>query len=223
METSPEIGKIAGALNKFQAIVPSVTKDSTNPYFKSKYATLENVINTITPSLEVNGLSFSQFPDGKSLTTIIMHSSGEWIKASAELLLSKQDPQGQGSAITYMRRYALCGALGLATEEDDDGNAASKPAVSKAPYKVERTIPAADDEAGGAVIQTEEQFAKDEVTDVLKEGIKGLLKQLNKPMTKTVVKAITGLEMIPAHYDAIYKALRVEVEKTDPIETIIQS
>jgi hypothetical protein len=56
-----------------------------------------------------------------------MHISGEWLKATANLKLAKQDPQGQGSAYTYMRRYALSGILGLATDEDDDGNTASAP------------------------------------------------------------------------------------------------
>jgi hypothetical protein len=67
-----------------------------------------------------------QIPDGNGLTTIIMHDSGEWIRATATLTLDKQTPQGQGSAITYMRRYALSAALGIATEDDDGGNEASK-------------------------------------------------------------------------------------------------
>lgn len=112
---------------------------------------------------------------------------------------------------------------GVYTNEEMAQAETETPPSDPVNYEVKRIVPAADDEAGGAVIQTEEQFAKDETSDVLKEGIKGLLKQLNKPMTKTAVKDITGLEMIPAHFDAIYKALRVELEKTDPIETIIQA
>ena len=220
METSPTIGKLAAALTKFQTEVPNVLKDSTNPYFRSKYASLENFITTIKPLLDKTGLSYSQFPDADGLTTLIMHTSGEWMKATANLHLAKQDPQGQGSAITYMRRYALGAALGLATDEDDDGNAAARPKTS---YTVERKVPAADDEAGGAVIQTvqtEEQFVDDEVTEMQKQGIKEMLRQLKRPMSKKAVKELTGLDFEEKNYDAIYKALRKAVEKTDPLETI---
>jgi phage recombination protein Bet len=116
---------------------------------------------------------------------------------------------------------------GVYTNEEMAQAETETPQVDAAPtpaapvkYEVKRVVPAADDEAGGAVIQTEEQFVKDENSDILKEGIKNLLKQLNKPMSKKAVKDITGLEMIPAHYDAIYKALRAELEKSDPLETI---
>lgn len=129
MEKSDSIKEIADALKLFQATVGNVTKDGVNPFFKSKYATLENVITTVKEHLVVNGLSYAQFPDGDGLYTIILHKSGEWIGAHATLELKGHTPQDQGSAITYMRRYALSAALGLATEEDDDGNAASKPAA----------------------------------------------------------------------------------------------
>lgn len=87
-------------------------------------------------------------------------------------------------------------------------------------YEVKRALPAADDEAGGAVIQTEEQFVNDEVTEMQKQGIKEMLAQLKKPNSRKVVKEITGFDMEPANFDAIYKALRKEVEKTDPLEVI---
>lgn len=81
METSPSIKNIAEALKTFQAIAPNVTKDAKANY--GKYATLGNVIETVLPSLGANGLSFAQFPDADGLTTIVMHTSGEWIKATA--------------------------------------------------------------------------------------------------------------------------------------------
>src|SRR4051812_30083449 len=108
MDTSSTVAEIAKALNKFQKDVPKVAKDGTNPHFKSKFATLENLIETIRKPLADNGLSFSQMPTGENeLTTIILHSSGEWLRSTAKMELAKHDPQGQGSAITYMRRYAL--------------------------------------------------------------------------------------------------------------------
>ena len=127
METSPSIKEITKALDAFRELVQPVTKDASNPFYKSKYATLDNILAEIKKPLADCGLQFAQFPDGDGLTTILLHQSGEWIKATANLHIKEQTPQGHGSAITYMGRNALSAALGLATEEDDDGNAASKP------------------------------------------------------------------------------------------------
>jgi hypothetical protein len=120
-----EVDKLSKALSEFQSEVGNVAKDGVNPFFKSKYASLENVITTVKPLLAKHGLSYSQFPDGDGLTTILLHESGQHLQATANLHFKDQTPQGQGSAITYMRRYALSSILGIATEDDDDGNAAS--------------------------------------------------------------------------------------------------
>ncbi len=128
MEQSQTIGELAKALAEFQSKVGSVGKDSVNPFFKSKYATLENIVSTIKEPLSKVGLAYSQLPTGENqIATILMHTSGEWIKATITMHPAKNDPQGQGSAITYMRRYALSSLLGIVTDEDDDGNEASKP------------------------------------------------------------------------------------------------
>ena len=132
MEKSQTIIEIAKALVNFQSKVSSIKKDGQNPFFKSKYATLENVIETIRKPLEETGLAFSQFPTGENeLTTILLHNSGEYLQSTVKMTPKENTPQGQGSAITYMRRYALSAVLGLATEEDDDGNAASNPITAK--------------------------------------------------------------------------------------------
>lgn len=131
MEKSQDITSLAKALAKFQSEVAAIRKDSENPYFKSKYASLENIIENIRKPLSVNALSFSQLPNGENyLTTILMHESGQWIQSNAKMSPKDTSPQSQGSAITYMRRYALSGILGLATEDDDDGNQATKPNVA---------------------------------------------------------------------------------------------
>mgnify|MGYP001571340503 CR=1 FL=1 len=126
MNKSESIKEISSALSVFHRKVEAVTKDAQNPFFKSSYATLDNVLATIKEPLAESALSFAQFPDGGGLTTILMHESGEWIEATYSVPLSKQDPQGAGSALTYMRRYALGAILGLATEVDDDANSASQ-------------------------------------------------------------------------------------------------
>jgi len=133
MEKSEVIVELSKALGKFQAEVKPVPKNGLNPYFKSKYATLEDVISTIRKPLTDNGLSFSQFPTGDNeLSTILMHESGEWLKSTCKINPKDNTPQGVGSAITYMRRYAISAILGISTEEDDDGNSASNSKESKA-------------------------------------------------------------------------------------------
>ena len=127
MTKSESIANLAKALNKFQGLGIKVGKEASNPFFKSKYASLANILDTIAKPLSECGLSFSQFPDGKSLTTLLVHSeSGEWIEATYEMPIAKpNDPQAVGSAITYARRYAIGAILGLNIDDDDDGNAAA--------------------------------------------------------------------------------------------------
>ena len=117
---------ISKALSEFQAKCPLIKKDADNPFYKSKYAPLDTILPIVLPLLKEVGLVVTQIPDGEYLKTIISHiESGEVIEGSAKLILDKPTAQGQGSAITYMRRYALVSMLGLNTEEDDDGNKAS--------------------------------------------------------------------------------------------------
>lgn len=133
MEKSESIKELATALCSFQGAVEKIKKASTNPFFKSKYANLSDILDVIREPLSQNGLSFVQFPRGKyELTTMLMHTSGEWISESYEMQPTKHDPQGAGSVITYQRRYALGAILGLNIDEDDDANKASQPVKSDA-------------------------------------------------------------------------------------------
>lgn len=128
MDKSNEIGNLAKALVEFHKKVPSVTKEATNPFFKSKYASLSNIIDTIKPSLSECGLTLMQFPVGEDgLHSILIHAeSGEYIGAYYEMPVAKKDdPQALGSSITYARRYSLQAILMINVEEDDDGNKAS--------------------------------------------------------------------------------------------------
>jgi hypothetical protein len=113
-------------LVKFQASVSKVAKEANNPFFKSKYASLANILDTIQKPLSECGLAISQFPDGNALTTIILHAdSGEWMESSYVMPVAKQnDPQAMGSAMTYARRYALGSILNLNIDDDDDGEKA---------------------------------------------------------------------------------------------------
>ena len=125
--SSESVRGIASALLQFQTEMGVVYKSDNNPFFRSKYASLATILSAIKTPLVNAGLTFTQFPTGENgLTTILMHPvSGEWMEATFTMKPVKADPQGQGSAITYQRRYALGAILGLNIDEDDDGNTAS--------------------------------------------------------------------------------------------------
>jgi hypothetical protein len=137
-EMSAGIGKLIEALAKARKAFLPIIKAETNPFFKSKYADLSACIDATKDGLSANGLAVLQPPvfDRKTGTvevvTLLAHSSGEWIKSILDMPVSKSDAQGVGSAITYGRRYSYSGVLNVASEQDDDGNAA----VSK--YFLER-------------------------------------------------------------------------------------
>ncbi|SRR6266566_504516 len=128
---SSSVAGLAKALLKAQAALQPAVKDSTNPFFKSSYAGLESIWNACRAALQSNGLTVTQFPGYSvgdppfaTLTTVLVHESGEWIAGTAGAPLKQSDAQGVGSALTYLRRYALAAVVGVVTE-DDDGNAAS--------------------------------------------------------------------------------------------------
>lgn len=129
MIKSESITNIAKALQVFHLKMGKIKKDGNNPFFKSKYATLTNILDNIAEPLTEAGLIFTQFPDGENgLTTLLLHpESGEFLEATGNMHPKDNDPQALGSAITYNRRYHLGAILGLNIEEDDDGNAATKP------------------------------------------------------------------------------------------------
>jgi hypothetical protein len=141
---SESIKSLATALVEFHNQIGKVGKDKVNPFFKSKYADLATILTAIKEPLSKVSLAVTQFPVGeKGLSTLLMHSdSGEWMEATYEMTPSKNDPQGQGSAITYMRRYALGAVLQLNIDEDDDGNAASQPAKPAAKAKAATSLTA---------------------------------------------------------------------------------
>ena len=143
MNKSESIVELAKALNSFQGKLKAVKKDATNPFFKSHYATLDAIWETIREPLSSNGLVVTQTLDqveGKALlVTTLLHTSGEWIEGSMILNPVKDDPQGLGSAISYARRYSLCALLGVVADEDDDASVATKPKFQK-PSKEEAAV-----------------------------------------------------------------------------------
>lgn len=125
---------LATALHKFRAELVQPKKDAVNPYFKSKYATLDSVVSSIDTAAEVAGLTYVQMTDyidgAFVLVTTIMHKSGESVQGKY-ILPATGKPQEIGSALTYARRYALSAAFGIVADEDDDGNTAA-PVIKQA-------------------------------------------------------------------------------------------
>lgn len=133
MDKSETIIELAKALAKAQGQISPALKDSENPHFRSKYADLSSVWAACRKPLTDNGLSVVQMPvdaptpSSVALTTLLLHTSGEYISSTVSAPLTKQDAQGIGSALTYLRRYALSAIIGVVADDDDDGNAASRP------------------------------------------------------------------------------------------------
>jgi len=170
MAMSESIDLLAAALVAAQGEFEPVGKDSLNPHYKSRFASLANVVDTIRPILAKHGLAVSQWPsEGDTLVTMLLHSSGQHIAAPMPLHLAKSDPQGMGSALSYARRYSLMAVLGLVSgDEDDDGQAASKSAGdafdNATPVPVDPKV-----ELGLAMKNAAEGGGKAELEDFLSE------------------------------------------------------
>lgn len=126
LQKSDSIKNLTKALITFHVKVGTIKKDAKNPFFKSSYASLSNILDATNDALIESGLTIAQFPIGDyGLETILMHESGEWIMASYQMKPTKDDPQGRGSCLSYMRRYSLSAVLLLNIDDDDDGNLAT--------------------------------------------------------------------------------------------------
>lgn len=136
MQHSATIGAISAALAKAQASMGAAVKDATNPHFRSKYADLASVVDAVRGPLTANGITFTQWAEsaenGVSVTTMLSHSSGEWMSGATFVPVNKVDAQGYGSSITYAKRYGLQSACGVPSD-DDDGNAAAAAAPKITP------------------------------------------------------------------------------------------
>lgn len=145
MLKSEQINELAAALAKAQGQIEGAKKSSSNPFFKSKYADLAECWNTCREALTANEISVIQMPEeinenGRlNITTMLAHSSGQYISSTLTMTVTKLDPQAIGSAITYGRRYALAAMVGLA-QEDDDGEKAMARQEKKDKKPVESPI-----------------------------------------------------------------------------------
>lgn len=152
MKTSEHIDKIAPALLAAQKEIGNASKDAKNPHFRNSYASLGSVIEAVKEPLNRNGIAVIQSLSSDSgnnsgllLRTRLLHTSGQFIEDTAYSPLPKADPQGVGSATTYLRRYSLAALLSI-TQEDDDGNGASTVPAVKSPQKTAPAKAAVADE-----------------------------------------------------------------------------
>jgi hypothetical protein len=131
MAQSEVINELAAALSKAQGEMQAAIKDKVNPFFKSSYADLGSVWDAARPVLSKYGLCIMQTTeinaDGSKIimVTTLAHTSGQWVKSFLPLNPAKNDSQGVGAAITYLRRYSLSAIVGVVCDEDDDGETAS--------------------------------------------------------------------------------------------------
>ena len=139
-----ELSELAPALAKAQAAMQPANKERVNPHFRSRYADLSAIWDACRVPLTSNGLSIIQMPvdmaepNRVGLSTMLLHSSGQYIRSLVSTTLTKNDAQGIGSALTYLRRYALAAMVGIVADEDDDGNAARRQQASYQPSSTDQ-------------------------------------------------------------------------------------
>jgi ERF superfamily len=191
MKTSDSLDKIAPALVKAQTAMTFAKKDTTNPHFKSTFAGLPSVIDAVKGPLNDNGIAFIQTPspseDGKlHLTTRLIHTSGQWIEDTAVCPLPKADPQGFGSASTYIRRYSLAAITGL-YQDDDDGEGATR-------GEPEKPDPAKEKPLGTTVIALATTDQISELSMLSLDGCEDRIKAALKAYKRTKIGDFTEAE-----------------------------
>ncbi len=174
MRKSETIIELSKAFAKMQMELEQPLKNANNPFFKSKYVPLENVVDSITRASSKHGLSFTQFPSSDengnvTVGTMVMHESGEWIEYDPICLKPvKNDPQAVGSAITYAKRYALSAIFGITSDNDDDGNEATQLGKTESKTTQKKQVPT-----------TSNKIPK-EVVKAYKDGIQSVIDRTGK-------------------------------------------
>ena len=159
MRKSETITELSKAFAKMQMELEQPLKNANNPFFKSKYVPLENVVDSITRAANKHGLSFTQYPSSDengnvTVGTMVMHESGEWIEYDPICMKPvKNDPQAIGSAITYAKRYALSSIFGITSDNDDDGNEATQPGKTASKTIQKKQVPTTNNKIPKEVVK----------------------------------------------------------------------
>lgn len=185
--------KIYKKLFEAKKKIGKISKDSTNPFFKSKYFDVNALLEHCEPILQDNGLLLLQpIIDNKVVTKIIDVETGEEV-VSEILIESITDPQKLGSAITYYRRYSMQSLLGLQAE-DDDANIVSKPS---------------NNANNGKDLPWLNQFEKDKKTKTREwNKIEASLESGNAFTVKDIRKKYKVSKVIEAQLELLFKTLK---------------
>lgn len=197
MAQSETINELAAALSKAQGEMQAAIKDKINPFFKSSYADLGSVWDAARPVLSKYGLCIMQTTELSAdrnqviMVTTLAHTSGQWMKSYLPLNPSKNDSQGMGAAITYLRRYSLSAIVGVVCDEDDDGETAvgrgkTQQTNQPTPQNNQEKVPQAVEKIGKAEI-----IALTSLIEALdKESNKSFLDWINKKFNAQSIQDI---------------------------------
>ncbi len=203
MKHSEALDKLAPALCKAQAEMGGAVKDSQNPFFKSKYADLTSVWRACKDALHSNGLSVIQSPndhDGRmGVSTMLLHTSGQFVVGDFTLGVKKENnPQEDGSSITYARRYALAAFVGLCPVDDD------------AELSMRRDEPATPEFCDAKQYSTLKQTA--DALSMSEDDLKGFVAWYMDGKRLTYTKANELIDNYQTHLVKYNEYLRVEEE-----------
>jgi hypothetical protein len=185
--------RLFGALAKAQAQMSRAHKDSVNPAFRSKYVSLPAVLDAVLPAFNANGLAVLQHPlvhddvSAVTLTTIITHESGEYMSSTCTMPVGgKRDAHAVGSAISYMRRYALASIAGV-IQDDDDGNGASGQQQQQQQQQQAAPRMAASPPRPQAAPEQAEEVVEQKATSIRGQGAPAAQVQLDEGLLRTAI------------------------------------
>ena len=182
-KASQSSNSLYGALVALRGVLSNPEKNSINPHYKSKYCKLEDLIAHIRGPLSEHGLTFVQniVNEEKSVMaqTTIIHAQGQTLTLDGPaVLIDKFTPQGVGAACTYAKRYGICSAFGIESDDDDDANAVedqfkdkdkTKPPAKKTPDK--KVTPIAEAKKGSTPDTIADEDEAIEVVRVMKSTV----------------------------------------------------
>ncbi len=215
MNQSPQLDQLFTALAKAQGEMTAASKDCANPFFKSRYADLSSVWNACREPLSRNGLSVLQIVQstdtGDVLHTTLGHSSGQYMTSTMPIRIKTEGKGGNelqalGAAITYLRRFSLSALVGVAPDDDNDGNGST--------YKVQ---PKQEPVTVPIPFVTQAQLST----------VRGLMAQCgneytSKIMTWLAEKNITALDKMPVTYfDLVKKRIEAHLASDEIVDAVI--
>lgn len=198
-QMSASLNHFAPAFVRVQSLLKPVVKNNTNPHFGNDFADLAAILDEALPILNEHGFALLQFPSADqqgrlALMSMLVHESGQFVTSTMPLLVAKADPQGEGSAITYGRRYAGCAILGIRTV-DDDGNAGSNRSDGAQQRPSQHRQPKPDDgktqgrprrtEADGEITELPEGWADWAACDSSHAAVQGQIKSYIASLPET--------------------------------------